>query len=83
MHPCTTEDAMSECAPTTAAPQGTCSHLKSCPMFQAFGAESTGKIFRKIYCEGKYTECARYQRSGLGQSVPDTLLPNGTLMKAV
>lgn len=74
---------MNECAPGAGGPATVCSHLKTCPMFKAFGAESTGKIFRKIYCEGKFTECARYKKSGLGQSVPDTLLPNGTLMKAV
>ncbi len=73
---------MSECSPTAGAPADVCSHLKTCPMFAAFETEATGKIFRSYFCEGKFADCARYQKSERGESVSDLLLPNGAMMKA-
>lgn len=73
---------VTECKPDASAPTGACSHLKSCPMFAAFETEATGRIFRQFYCEGKFNTCARYQKSEKGESVPDTLLPNGAFLKA-
>lgn len=55
-----------------------CTHLAGCPMFSVFESKASGAIFRKIYCEGDFTKCVRYQRSEAGQSVSPLLLPNGT-----
>lgn len=65
----------------TSAP-GACSHLATCPMFASFESASAGKIFKKLYCEGNFKGCARYQRSEQGMSVPATLLPNGSDLRA-
>lgn len=62
--------------------QGACSHLQNCPMFAAFASESAGRIFKKLYCEGNYRNCMRYQRSEQGMSVPANLLPNGSELRA-
>ena len=70
-----------DCKPTPGGKANVCSHLATCPMFTAFETESTGKIFRKFFCEGKFTDCARYQKSTRGESVPQLLLPNGAMLK--
>lgn len=72
---------MDACKETPGAPANVCSHLATCPMFPVFETEQTGKIFRKFFCEGKFHDCVRYQKSGRGESVPDMLLPNGAMMK--
>lgn len=58
-----------------------CPNLNACPMFSSFESASAGKIFKKLYCEGNYKGCARFDRSQKGMSVPLTLLPNGSELK--
>ena len=57
-----------------------CKYLNYCPVYQGKLADKEGmkKIFKRRYCEGDYSNCARYQiASTIGEShVPEGLLPN-------
>ncbi len=57
-----------------------CEFSEACPFFQGKMDinQGLGAMFRKNYCENKYTECARYMvrvKKGKG-SVPENLYPN-------
>ncbi len=67
---------------TQAPENGTCPHLTQCPMFAQFDSQASGRIFRLFYCEGKYRDCLRFQKSERGESVSDNLLPNGKVIGA-
>jgi hypothetical protein len=54
-----------------------CSHTATCPLFPLISVNSALKVWKTFYCEGKYDNCARYNLSKSGQSVPVNLLPNG------
>ena len=54
-----------------------CSHASSCPLFAQFAMEPALAIWKKHFCDGEYTNCARYQMGLKGEVVPLTLLPNG------
>ena len=54
-----------------------CSHSSSCPLFAQFAMEPALAIWKKHFCDGEYTNCARYQMGLKGEVVPLTLLPNG------
>lgn len=54
-----------------------CSHTTTCPLFPLISVNSALKVWKTFYCEGKYQNCARYNLSKSGQSVPVNLLPNG------
>ena len=54
-----------------------CSHTTTCPLFPLISVNSALKVWKTFYCEGKYDNCARYNLSHTGQSVPANLLPNG------
>jgi hypothetical protein len=38
-------------------------------------------IWKKHFCDGEYTNCARYQMGLKGEVVPITLLPNGKMIE--
>lgn len=57
-----------------------CSHIISCELFVQFALNPALYVWKDHYCEGDYANCARYQRSGAGQAVPLTLLPNGKIV---
>jgi hypothetical protein len=50
-------------------------------MYKIFNLAGTLRIWQDNYCRADYTRCARYESVCAGTSVPDTLLPNGTLLK--
>jgi len=54
-----------------------CSHTTTCPLFPLISVNSALKVWKTFYCEGKYNNCARFNLSKTGQSVPVNLLPNG------
>lgn len=58
-----------------------CSHIPTCAMFPLISVNSALKVWKAFYCEGKNTECARYQMSLQGKSVPANLLPNGKTLE--
>ena len=57
-----------------------CSHSSSCPLFAQFAMEPALAIWKKHFCDGEYTNCARYQMGLKGEVVPITLLPNGKMI---
>jgi hypothetical protein len=57
-----------------------CTHLATCPMFNMFESEISGRVFKTLYCHGNWQTCHRYQRSESGQSVPANMLPNGKVL---
>lgn len=54
-----------------------CSHTANCELFPMISVNSALKVWRTFYCEGKWGECARYNLSLEGKTVPPNLLPNG------
>ncbi len=54
-----------------------CPHIPTCELFPRFGLQSSLKVWKTYYCEGRYEPCARYVRALEGKPVPITLLPNG------
>lgn len=54
-----------------------CSHAEGCELFPKFGLRSSLRVWTAFYCEGQFEKCERYLRSGRGEPVPPTLLPNG------
>ena len=54
-----------------------CSHTKNCELFPQFALNPALKVWQVHYCEGEFTQCARYQRSLEGKTIPLNLLPNG------
>lgn len=57
-----------------------CENLKNCPFYndRMSMEKGLGALYKRKYCEGDKTLCARYQvGSKIGkQSVPDDLYPN-------
>jgi len=58
-----------------------CSHSTDCPLFAQFAMEPALAIWKKHFCDGDFTKCARYQLSIKGATVPITLLPNGKMIE--
>lgn len=54
-----------------------CSHKSTCALFPKFSAKAALMVWQKIYCDGTYSRCARYQLSLEGKEPPLNLLPNG------
>jgi len=49
-------------------------------MYAIFQHSGTLGAWKALYCTATYTNCARYDKVRLGQSVPPNLLPNGKLL---
>lgn len=60
----------------------TCSHTSDCPLFAQFAMEPALELWKKHYCDGEYTKCARYGLSLKGSAVPIALMPNGKMIEA-
>lgn len=58
-----------------------CSHTADCPLFAQFAMEPALAAWKKHYCDGEFSKCARYQLSLKGDTVPITLLPNGKMIE--
>lgn len=56
-------------------------HQATCAMYSLFQHAGTLAVFQMRYCNGAYTECARYKRASEGLAVPLNLMPNGQLLK--
>ncbi len=54
-----------------------CSHTKNCELFPQFALNPALKVWQTHYCEGEFAQCARYQLSLEGKTIPLNLLPNG------
>lgn len=58
-----------------------CEFLANCPVWEKFKSDIKN-IWIKNYCQGALQEkCARRQLCKQDQTVPDTLLPNGTSLE--
>lgn len=55
-----------------------CEKLKACPFFnnQLANMPSVSNLLKETYCLGEQRQCARYQVSSAGKSVPSDLFPN-------
>lgn len=58
-----------------------CTHTSNCPLFAQFAMEPALAIWKKHFCDGEYSKCARYQLGIKGATVPITLLPNGKMIE--
>lgn len=50
-------------------------------MFPLFNVQGALEIWKLSYCLSTYARCERYIRSTKGESVPDSLMPSGVLLK--
>lgn len=53
-----------------------CEFIEKCPMF-AYFSRSAEDLYRYAYCEGEYGNCERRTLRLAGETVPDSLLPQG------
>ncbi len=54
-----------------------CSHTKNCELFPQFALNPALKVWQTHFCEGEFSQCARFQLALEGKAVPLNLLPNG------
>jgi hypothetical protein len=54
-----------------------CQYIEGCPVY-AYFCRAAEMIYRAVYCERSFKECARYRRRTAGEPVPINLLPQGT-----
>ena len=54
-----------------------CPKIARCPLFERFTFEGALRVWQINYCNGEYQRCQRFQMSGRGERVEDTMLPNG------
>ena len=55
-----------------------CPHATDCVLFQKFSVSSALRAWQVFFCEARFLECERFKRMAVEQSVPPTLLPDGT-----
>ena len=60
-----------------------CPMQMRCPLYPLFVLQSNLAVWQERYCQSDYKSCARYELASRGVSVPQTLLPNGTLLRKV
>jgi len=58
-----------------------CTHVETCELFVQFALNPALDIWKKTYCTGDYSTCARYKQSKTGRQIPLTLLPNGAVIE--
>ncbi len=58
-----------------------CPHKSSCPLFPLFTLTSNLHLWQDRYCDGAFATCERFRLSNAGQEVPETMLPNGALLR--
>ena len=56
-----------------------CQFLEKCPMFEYF-CRAAKEIYRYAYCEGNYDNCERRKRRLSGETVPQSMLPQGSYL---
>jgi hypothetical protein len=54
-----------------------CTQSHSCPFVRLFSGKASLRVWSRSYCEGLWSECARYHVISDGGVPPSTLLPNG------
>jgi hypothetical protein len=57
-----------------------CPHIQNCSLYSQFKVNSLLTIWKAAYCEGKFQDCVRFQKSCSGDQVPSNLLPNGRML---
>jgi hypothetical protein len=57
-----------------------CTHVSGCSLFAMFRLESSGEVWKTLYCDGSFKRCARFKAATEGRSIPINLLPNGKMM---
>jgi hypothetical protein len=55
-----------------------CAKLKGCPFFndRMQGMDGMASLYKKRFCTGDFSQCARWQVSQTGATVPSDLFPN-------
>lgn len=58
-----------------------CSHATTCPLFPHLHSSLAG--WKRTYCDSNdgWHNCARYEKSLTGETVPLSLLPNGKMVQ--
>lgn len=54
-----------------------CAHKSSCKLFPILKASNALDYWTKVYCDGNWSRCARYEKLVRGEQVAPNLLPNG------
>jgi hypothetical protein len=58
-----------------------CPNMRTCKLFPLFKMAGSLEVWKINYCTSSFDRCARYERTVKGESVSDTLLPNGKQLK--
>ncbi len=58
-----------------------CEFIEACPMYAKFQNKGTLAVWKINYCEADYERCKRYEVRVTGTKPPDTMLPNGELLR--
>ncbi len=54
-----------------------CPHVPTCPLYSQFRNVGFLRVWQVNYCDDQFQTCKRFEMSSAGQTVPDTMLPNG------
>jgi len=60
-----------------------CEFLEGCPIFAKFKSEGSKNLWISNYCKLNHEKCERKKLRINFESVPITLLPNGTHLKSL
>jgi hypothetical protein len=58
-----------------------CPNMRSCRLFPLFKMAGALQVWKINYCTSNFQACERYKQVCSAESVPDTMLPNGKLLK--
>ena len=56
-----------------------CKYRNDCDFYKKAKGTAAIMLLKKIYCEGASSSCEIYNRKLRGKSVPENLLPDGTV----
>lgn len=59
-----------------------CPNAAHCPLFERFETSPALRVWQRFFCESTFERCSRFGRMQAGESVPPTLLPDGSFLDA-
>jgi hypothetical protein len=60
-----------------------CPNVPTCRLYPLFKLAGTLRVWQINYCQSGFVDCERFKRTCRSEPVPDALLPNGKLLKAI
>ncbi|RLI98696.1 MAG: uracil-DNA glycosylase [Candidatus Aenigmatarchaeota archaeon] len=60
-----------------------CKWYSLCPLRRFEEEGKISSIWKRKYCEGRWTDCERYKMEEKGEPHPDNMLPDGTIERGL